>query len=102
MFHYNDAFQGNMIVLNPFIYQKIFFVIGRSRGFYVFFVSSFKKVKFNIYIYLHTILKIKLLGLVNCSDEMVSFGIISPKTFLNFELSRFFDFNLFVITMIII
>ena len=49
--------------------NKILFVIRRSRrlkNFYFFF-SRFKKVKFNIYIYIYIILAKKLLSLVICS-----------------------------------
>ena len=60
-------------------YLKIIF--SRSRGliiFYVFF-SIFKKVKFNIYVYIYIIFAEKLLSFVICSCEIESFEIISPN-----------------------
>ena len=44
-----------------------------------FFLSRFKKVKIDFYVYIHIILAIKLFKLVNCSGEIDSLLIISPK-----------------------
>ena len=44
-----------------------------------FFFSIFKKVKFNIFIYIYIIFAKKLLSFVICSGEMESYEITSPN-----------------------
>ena len=45
----------------------------------IFFLTMFKKVKFDFYVYIHNILAEKLLSLVKCSCEIESFFITSPN-----------------------
>ena len=61
------------------LYTKIIF--GRSRGLITvyFLFSWFKKVNFNIYIYIYVILAKKLLSLIICSRDIVFLLITSLK-----------------------
>ena len=43
------------------------------------FLFRFKKIKFNIYIYIHIIFAKKLINLVICSGEMEFLLITTPK-----------------------
>ena len=73
------SFMSNYVV--SILYLQILFKIWRSTGYIIniFLLSIFKKVKFNIYIYIHIILVKKLFNLVICSGEIESFDIILPK-----------------------
>ena len=82
--------------------NETLFIIGRSTRLIIniFFQSRFKKIKFDIYIYIHIVLAPKMLSLGICSCEMEYLLIISPNS--SSTLKIVFFISSFVINIMIV
>ena len=78
-YKYTNSQYMNKSVYTILNFLKIIFWRSTRLSINFFFFSGFKKVKIDFYIYNHVILDKKLLSLIICSCEIVSFEITSVK-----------------------